>query len=371
MNKSIQKSVSFVFLCALVAIFMSVSSVFAQDQTESYTVVDNTGRSVEFTKVPERTLSIGHGALKLYAFIAGSDKLVGIEEAEKTGHTVIGQSIHYAYPELRTLDTIGKGGAKFEPDYELLKFAEPDVIFIAYEKTADELDELQDTLQIPVVGIGAGMGGRVFGEDTYETFEIIGKTLKLEERAEAVNNFIREAEADLAARAGKVEDSPKTYLGGCSFRGEQGILSTKTYLDLLNSVNALNVMDALTDERSVMIDKEKLLDLDPEMIILDLSGKTLLDEDMKTDPEFYRSLSAFKNHNAYYIMPYFTYGMNYDTAILNMYYIGSLAHPENFADIDLETKAAEIYTMFVGKDVFADLLGTYPESFTVSSLDHE
>lgn len=371
MKRYIQKTVGFIFLFALIAISVLASSVFAQDLTESYTVVDNTGRSIEFTKVPERTLSIGHGALKLYAFIAGSDKLVGIEEAEKRGHTVTGQSIHYAYPELRELETIGKGGSKFEPDYELLKYAEPDVIFIAYEKNADELDELQDTLQIPIVGIGAGMRGQVFGEDTYETFEIIGKVLKLEDRAEAVNNFIREAEADLAARAGSVEESPETYLGGCSFRGEQGILSTKTHLDLLNSVNALNVMDALTDERSVMIDKEKLLDLDPEMIILDLSGKTLLDEDMKTDPEFYRSLSAFKNNNAYYIMPYFTYGMNYDTAILNMYYIGSLAHPENFADIDLKAKAAEIYTMFVGKDVFADLLETYPEAFTVSSFDHE
>ena len=369
MKKHIQKTVGFILLFALIAVSVSASSVFAQD--ESYTVVDNTGRSIEFTKVPERTLSIGHGALKLYAFIAGSDKLVGIEDAEKSGHTVVGQSIHYAYPELRGLETIGKGGSKFEPDYELLKYAEPDVIFIAYEKNADELDELQDLLQIPIVGIGAGMGGQVFGDDTYETFEIIGQVLKLEDRAAALNNFIREAEADLVSRAGSLEDSPHTYIGGCSFRGAQGILSTKTRLDLLGSVNALNVMDALTEERSVIIDKEKLLDLDPELIILDLSGKTLLEEDMKADPEFYRSLSAFKNNNAHYIMPYFTYGMNYDTAILNMYFIGSLTHPENFADVDLEAKAAEIYTMFVGKDVFGDLMATYPEAFKTSVLADE
>ena len=368
MNLSVRKVMGLMALAAILA-FASIAA--AQESSEGYSVVDSTGRTVEFTKVPERALSIGHGALKLYAYIAGSDRLVGIEETEKTGHTVTGQSIHYAYPELREFETIGKGGSKFEPDYELLKFAEPDVIFVAYSQSADELDALQKTLDIPVVGIDAGMRGDVFGEKTYQTFDIIGKVLKLEDRANEVNTFIREAEKDLQSRAGSIEESPRMYLGGCSFRGEQGILSTKTHLDLLSTVNAFNIMDELTDERSVMIDKEKLLDLDPEMIILDLSGKTLLDEDMAADPEFYRSLSAFRNKNAHYIMPYFTYGMNYDTAILNMYFIGSLAHPENFADIDLKAKAAEIYTLFVGKDVYADLLKTYPESFTTSTFANE
>ena len=46
-----------------------------------------------------------------------------------------------------------------------------------------------------------------------------------------------------------------------------------------------------------------------------------------------------------------------------MYYIGVVTHPEQFKDIDIKAKAAEIYTLFVGKDVYQDLLKTYPESF--------
>ena len=84
---------------------------------------------------------------------------------------------------------------------------------------------------------------------------------------------------------------------------------------------------------------------------------------MKAEPDFYKSLAAFKNKKAYYIMPYFTYGMNFDTAVLDMYYIGVVTHPEQFKDIDIKAKAAEIYTLFVGKDVYQDLLKTYPESF--------
>ncbi len=336
---------------------------------ESYTVVDITGREVSFDKVPEKVIALGHGTLKFYTYVAGPDKLIGIEEAEKTGHTVTGQSIHYAYPKLRELPTIGKGGAKFEPDYELLKYSEPDVIFIAYENTKEELDELQSKLEIPVVGLSAGMNGKIFEEDTYNTFEIIGKVMKMEDRAEKINSFLKEVQQDLEKRGGDVSESPKTYIGGCSYRGAQGILSTRTHLDLFDAPKVYNVMDELTEEKNVIIDKEKLVEINPELILLDLSGKELLDEDMQADPNFYKSLDAFKNKKAYYIMPYFTYGMNFDTAILDMYYMGSLAHPDKFSDVDIAAKAAEIYTVFVGKDVYNDLLGTYPESFKESNVE--
>ena len=336
---------------------------------ESYTVVDITGREISFDKVPEKVIALGHGTLKFYTYVAGPDKLIGIEEAEKTGHTVTGQSIHYAYPKLRELPTIGKGGAKFEPDYELLKYSEPDVIFIAYENTKEELDELQSKLEIPVVGLGAGMNGKIFEEDTYNTFEIIGKVMKMEDRAEKINSFLKEVQQDLEKRGGDVSESPKTYIGGCSYRGAQGILSTRTHLDLFDAPKVYNVMDELTEEKNAIIDKEKLVEINPELILLDLSGKELLDEDMQADPNFYKSLDAFKNKKAYYIMPYFTYGMNFDTAILDMYYMGSLAHPDKFSDVDIAAKAAEIYTVFVGKDVYNDLLGTYPESFKESNVE--
>ena len=92
MNLSVRKVMGLMALAAILA-FASIAA--AQESSEGYSVVDSTGRTVEFTKVPERALSIGHGALKLYAYIAGSDRLVGIEETKKTGHTVTGQSIHY------------------------------------------------------------------------------------------------------------------------------------------------------------------------------------------------------------------------------------------------------------------------------------
>lgn len=336
----------------------------ARAAAASYTVTDIAGREIVFGKVPERVLALGHGVLQQYAYICGAERLVGLEENAKKGHSLTGQSVHYAYPELRKIQTVGKGGAKFSPDYEQIAYQDPDVVFIAYENTKEELDELQKKLNVPIVGIGAGMKGVIFGDDAYRTFEIIGKTMRAEERAATIIQFVKSAQEDLRKRVADVPENGETvYIGGCSFRGTQGILSTKAHIDLLSTVKANNIMDGLTEVVSVIIDKEKLVDLEPEIMILDLSGKSLIDEDMKADPGFYRSLKAFRNRKAYAIMPYFTYGMNYDTAILDIYYIGKVVHPDRFADLDLEQKAKEIYTVFAGRDVYHELLKEHPESF--------
>ena len=67
----------------------------------TFTVTDIKGRQVHFNKVPEKVVTIGHGALKYYTYVCGDKNLVGIEETEKKGHSVKGQSIHHAYPNLK------------------------------------------------------------------------------------------------------------------------------------------------------------------------------------------------------------------------------------------------------------------------------
>ena len=56
MNLSIRKVVGLTVLVALLA-FASIA--VAQESSEGYSVVDSTGRTVEFTKVPERLVGLG------------------------------------------------------------------------------------------------------------------------------------------------------------------------------------------------------------------------------------------------------------------------------------------------------------------------
>ncbi|MFZ7033588.1 ABC transporter substrate-binding protein [Bulleidia extructa] len=329
----------------------------------TFTVTDIKGRQVHFNKVPEKVVTIGHGALKYYTYVCGDKNLVGIEEAEKKGHSVKGQSIHHAYPNLKNIKSVGNGGPKLSPNYENLAFVKPDVIFAAYETSKEDFDKLQEKTKVPVVAIGTIMKGNIFDKETYDTFSIIGKTMQKEKRANEIIQTIKDVESDLKKRSEGISKPLEAYIGATTFKGPQGILSTKTKLDLLKTVGVKNVMDKITNKRSIILDKEKLLEINPKLMLLDMSGKTPLLEDMKKDPTFYKKLEAFKTGKVYGLMPYFTYGMNYDTALINMYYIGKLAYPEKYQDIDIEKKAREIYTKFVGKDVFDSMKKVHPESF--------
>ena len=44
-------------------------------EEKAYTVTDIAGREITFDRVPEKVIAIGHGTLKFYTYIAGSDKL--------------------------------------------------------------------------------------------------------------------------------------------------------------------------------------------------------------------------------------------------------------------------------------------------------
>lgn len=364
-----------ILLLLVLVFFLSACSVKEEDKSSvesqhdsalsSYVVKDIKGREVKFNKVPERVITLGHGALKYYTYVSGPEALVGIEEADKAPQAVNGQSIYHAYEHIKDIETVGKGGPKISPNYEKLAYGKADVIFASYECTKEEMDQLQEKAQIPVVAIGTMMKGDIFTEEAYQTFEIIGKTMHKEERAEALIHKMKEVEKDLRSRSERVDQdlAPEVYLGATNFRGPQGILSTKTHLDLLDVIQVKNIMETYSDERSIMIDKEKLLAINPELIFLDMSGKNPLMEDIQRDPAFYQSLRAFERGQVFALMPYFTYGMNFDTALINMYYIGKVVYPEQYQDVDLEAKAKEIYQTFVGQDVYESMRQSHPESF--------
>ncbi len=118
-------------------------------------------------------------------------------------------------------------------------------------------------------------------------------------------------------------------------------------------VNGNNVASGAGQNGQMMIDKEKLLEWDPDIIFVDEASYSLVKEELK-DP-VYQSLSAVKNNRVYGVMPYNWYANNYDTVLADAYYIGKTLYPEQFADVDPAAKADEIYTTLDGKPVYSDM----------------
>ncbi len=128
---------------------------------------------------------------------------------------------------------------------------------------------------------------------------------------------------------------------------------------MLTTIHANNVADALGTVGSIMIDKEQLLVWDPDFLVIDAGGYGIVREDCAKNPKLYDSLRAVQEGNVYLQLPYVAYYNNVETALADIYYVGSLLYPEVFDGIDPVEKADEIYNVFLGEPLYAQMAVLY------------
>lgn len=351
-------------LCIFVSILFVVCSMAGcftrpdnkEQENNMINIIDLSSRSVKVKNPCKRVVAIGPGALRLYCYIGRSDSIVGIEQIEKDNES--GRPYILANPEIKKLDMIGAGGPNNAPDPEKILSVNPDVIFSTY---ADQ-NELQSKTGIPVISLSYG-NTAVFDEDLYKSLEIIGKVIGNEDRASDVINYIKDCKTDLKNRTNGISDSnkPCVYTGAMSMKGAHGIESTEGNNPLYNALNAKNVVDETGKTGSIMIDKEKLIEWNPDIIFIDSGGMSLVKNDYSENKDFYTSLKAFENNNVYLLQPYNHYTTNIDTAITDAYYMGTVIYPDKFKDVNPKDKADEIYNFLLGKKLYNDMSRDFGE----------
>ncbi len=343
------KNISLLIMPALALMF--VCSVCIAGDT--VTVTDLVKRTVKVPRNPDRIVCLSPGTLRLICYLGAQDKLVGVEQFEKS--RPVGRPYRLANPQLVDLPSVGPGGPKSinsEPDLEAVLQVNPDVIFASYMK-APTANSLQKKLHIPVVVVSYGMFA-TFDPAVYESLRVVGKVLGKERRAEQVVSFIEDSRADLLKRVEGVPESEKAsvYVGGIGYKGFQGIESTDATYVPLEWVKARNVAKDLQKSGHLFIDKEKIISWNPRIIFVDAGGMKLVEEDFRKKPQFYQGLNAVKSNSVFLLLPFNWYMTNIGTAIADSYACGKILYPEKFADIDLPKKADAIYTFFVGKPVY-------------------
>ena len=122
---------------------------------------------------------------------------------------------------------------------------------------------------------------------------------------------------------------------GCqSSRGSHGIESTTGNYILFDALNIRNAAAEAGIPEYAMIDKEQILEMDPDRIVIDAGGYQILMDDYEANPDFYNSLTAFKEGKVYMQMPYNWYYTNIEIAIADAYYIGTSVYPEAFSETE-------------------------------------
>ncbi|ERM93130.1 hypothetical protein O163_00425 [Caldanaerobacter subterraneus subsp. yonseiensis KB-1] len=350
-----------VVLAILLIIVMSLTacSKSSQNQTQTsgtpkemvqtITVTDLVGRQVEVKAPVHKVVAIGPGALRLVTYVDGIDRIAGVENIDKK--LTNGRTYNMLFQEeFAKLPTIGQGGPDSTPDAEKLVQVSPDVIFVISLLDKSKADDLQSKTGIPVIVLSYGKLG-TFEEDIYTSLEIIGKVLGKEDRAKELVEYIKGIQKDLQDRTKDIPDDkkPTVYVGALGFKGGHGIESTQGNYPPFMAVNAKNVADTLGQKGSVMIEKEKLLAWNPDIIFIDEGNLDLVKQDYQKNPDFYNNLKAVKNGNVYGILPYNQYNTNVDTALVDSYWVGKVLYPERFNDVDPVEKAKEIYAKFFGE----------------------
>lgn len=325
------------------------TSQISNETVQTITVTDLIGRQVEIKTPVHKVVAIGPGALRLVTYVDGIDRIAGVENIDKK--LTNGRTYNMLFQEeFAKLPTIGQGGPDSTPDAEKLVQVSADVIFVISLLDKSKADDLQAKTGIPVIVLSYGKLG-TFEEDVYTSLEIIGKVLGKEDRAKELVEYIKGIQKDLQGRTKDIPDDkkPTVYVGALGFKGGHGVESTQGNYPPFMAVNAKNVADTLGQKGSVMIEKEKLLAWNPDIIFIDEGNLDLVKQDYQKNPDFYKSLKAVKNGNVYGILPYNQYNTNIDTALADSYWVGKVIYPKQFKDIDPVEKAKEIYTLFFGE----------------------
>lgn len=324
------------------------------ETSEESALVDLEGRTVDLETPVEKVVAIGPGALRLVCYTGDASKVVGIENMEKQWAT--GRPYIIANPDLVELPTIGEGGPDSTPDPEMLMEVDPDVIFVAYLVDKPKADELQSKTGIPVVVLSYGDLG-TFDQELMDSIELIGKITGSEERAVEVVDYLDECRDDLNERTENISDAdkPTVYAGGLGMKGTHGIESTSGEFPPFTAITANNVVDETGQSGSVMIDKEKLLEWNPDFIFVDEAGLAMVKEDYNANPGLYDSLKAVKDGSLYGYLPYNYYTTNIGTSIADAYFMGKTIYPDAFEDINAEEKADEIYKFLLGEELYEQM----------------
>lgn len=320
-----------------------------EDNDGTKVIVDSLKREVTVPKDVKKIVCVGVGTLRYTCYMDSEDLIVGVEDHEKK-EPVLARPYNYVnFDKFKDLPGIGDNG---KPNIEKIIELEPDVI-LAIDSLKIGVDELQEKTNIPVVSIP--IADSSLDERNYEIFRILGELYNKEDKAKEMTAYLDEIKKDLNKRTGdiKAEEKPSVYVAGLSFKGSHGFEGTEANYGPLTLSNSRNLADDVEGQDGFFeIDLEKVLEWDPDIILIDFNGYDIIKDQYAKNKDLFESLSAVKNGKVYSQISYRHCATNLDTALIDTYYAGKVSFPDKFEDVDMDQKAKEIYEKFIGEDIY-------------------
>ena len=319
-------------------------------------ITDTCGRNVEIPETVERIVCLGSGAPRIAAYLGVMDMLVGAEDHDIKGVTVL-RDYNVVYQEqLKALPAVGAGGGSGANNgyAEQIIEVQPDVILAGFSQEAAE--ELQNQTGIPVVCVRY-LSVNFIDESFYAAMRVFAEVVGAQKRCEEVLKFIDACKNDLNNRTKDIPDSekPTAYTGAVTFSGRHGFAGTYANFGPFIGVNALNVADEVKDTNYFETDLEKIVQWDPDVIFLDPGNMDLVNDEYKTNPGYFNALRAVQEGNVYTMPSFNNCGTNITYALMDAYYAGMVLYPEAFSDVDMESIGKLVLETMLGEDFFEEM----------------
>ena len=350
--------------------------------SETTTVVENGEVAItdmigrEVTIAPgsyKKVVCIGAGALRMYSYIGDVGLLAGVEDIDNTTLSErpmmfdsVARPYVLAYEEtFKNLPSCGVGGPMAQTaEAEKILSCDPDIVISEYEDV-DKANALQEQLGVPVITLKAGSKG-VFDDAFYGSMTLLGKVFGQEEKAAALNSYVQDQAAEIAARTADIpeEDKPSVYVCGLGNWGTTDHLMTAENYVSFQIANVKNVLSGTGMQGIQPIEEEKFISLgdDMDMIIMDAAAVKNIKPLFQEDPTMFDTCKAWQNGEVYLEMAYNAYYTNYEIALINTWFIAKTVYPEAFADIDMTVKTNEVTQKFYGMDLAEEIFAC-PSSF--------
>lgn len=363
-----------VFALLLTLALISGACAFAESESTETSITDMIGREQTITPGSyQHVVCIGAGALRMYSYIGDVALLCGVEDIDNETleerpmmFDSVARPYMLAYGDVfAALLSCGVGGPNAQTaEAEKILSCDPDIVISEYEDVEKE-DALQEQLGVPVVTLKSGADG-VFDDAFKQSMRLLGTIFGNEEKAETIVSFIESEAAEISARTADIpeEDKPGVYICGLGNWGTTDHLMTAQNYNAFNLANVRNVVTDLATDGIQPIEEEKFVSLgeDMDIIIMDAAAVKNIIPLFQEDSSMFDSCKAWQDGEVYLQMPYNAYYTNYETALINAWFIAKTVYPELFNDIDMTAKTNEVTQVFFGQDL-ADQIFAAPSSF--------
>ena len=353
MKKLIRNSIFLgITLCVVALCACSNQGSGSSGTGEVKNLTDAYGRQVQVPENAKTCATVGSGA-RFVVYAGAQDKLVAVtdmeDEAVSRPYTVAWAEKFAPLPHTSNGNHLMETSVNEE---ELLKI-KPDLIVSS--RSAKECDDLQNDINIPVVGISSH--DKIFDDEVYNSIQCVGEALGTSDHAKQVVAKIQSWQKELQDRTGSIPDDqrPGCYAGAVNYKGAKSFTGTYSQYPPFVASNVKNVADGVVASGAVDVSLEQLGQWNPAIMFLNTGNMELMKKDYEANKAFFDQLRAFQNNQLYSQPSYNMNGTNIETAICDAFFDASVVYADKFTDLDMESKYREIYSVMLGKDCYNKL----------------